>query len=171
MPEVVETGLLTCLLHCIAHLLVGKLLSAVYINAVYLDLILLVDLDINDDAVVAGHVGTLDDPDLGILITLVIIVVLDDLFGTVNDVRSNLVTLENAYLHLDILFLALLDTKNIQLRHTGTLVQRYTYIYIVALDTVGSDDNILKESVFPETLDGIGHSIARYGNDITYRKA
>ena len=115
MPQVIETCFLARLLHGIAHLVLGQRTCTLYIYTVYLDLIFLVYVHIDDYTVVTCHVGALYHIHLGILITLLIVVVLDNLGGAVNDIRCNLITLDDTDFHLQILPVRLLHTENIQL--------------------------------------------------------
>ena len=123
------------------------------------DLAVLVDVDRNVHIVLFVGMVCTDDVCSSILESLFLKVVLDDYYGPVNGVGAYLIVFGKAYFVLQVLLLCLLYTREGDTGDTGESGEVDVQINLVALDTVGADGNIRKQSLLPEIADSCGNSI------------
>ena len=128
-------------------------------NLVDFDLAVLVDVDRNVHIVLFVGMVCTDDVCSSILESLFLKVVLDDYYGPVNGVGAYLIVFGKAYFVLQVLLLCLLYTREGDTGDTGESGEVDVQINLVALDTVGADGNIRKQSLLPEIADSCGNSI------------
>ena len=113
----------TFLEHATLDLTVFQLLVALKDDFAYAHLRFLVDGNIQDNLVFAGHIITLDNLDFSILITFFVKVFLGKNLGTVQHVRCNLTAFHDAKLGLHVLTLRFLQSIVVDGADTGTRSQ------------------------------------------------
>ena len=134
---------------------VAQILVSLDVDMSYLDLILLVDDDVEDDLVLTGDVGTLLNLDICILVTLVVEVFLSQDLCTVDHVWRDLSALQDTEFLLHILFLALFQSHVVDGGDTGARLQGDMQIDLITHDRVGRDLHIREETVLPIAFDGL----------------
>ena len=121
-------------------LLIGDLFVTLDGDLVHLHLHLLIDGDIKIHLILVGHIVALHDGDLGILVTLVFEILLGKDLGTVDHVRRDLVTFQQAQFLLHVLTLALLQTDIVDIGNTRTDGQVDVQVDLITDERVGRDD-------------------------------
>ena len=105
--------------------------------------------------------------DIGILIALAIVVALDDGLGTVDDVGRHLAALGYTYLCVEVFAFRLLDAIIFDVGDARTWGQGNLEPTIVLIHLFERNGDVAEETLSPETLDGIGHFVARHGNGLS----
>ena len=169
--EVAQVALLVGFLHRPLQLLLveGAVAGDVYL--IDLDLLLLVDVDVKDEAVLLGHIVALQDVDLRVLEALVVEVPLDDNLRTVYHVGGNLVSLTEVQFGLQVLLLRLLHAVIVHLRQAWTLREGDVQIGLVAHRLLDGDAHVGEEPVLPVAFHRIGYLVAGHGDYLSYREA
>ena len=144
------------------ELLGSNMLVASDVNLVNLHLLLFVDIDIYYQLVIVCRIIMLDDLYVSILETLVIEILLDDNLSLVYHVRSNLITLDDTHLLVEVIAFALSHTVDVHLRNTRTHGKHNLQIYLIVHDAVSLYSHCREESVLPVSLYSLSDVIARH---------
>ena len=153
--------------HSAFDLIVAELFVAFEDDLAHLHLGFLVDDDVEDDFVLAGHVVALDNFDLGIVVTLVVEIFLGQDLGTVNHVGRNLCTAHDAQLVVHVLALGLLQSGVVDGADTGTGCQMDAEVDFGTYDGVGCDSDLREQSVPPISTDGLGNLCTRHADGLS----
>jgi len=156
-----QVALLVGLLHGPLQLAVRQDLVALDVDLMYLHSGVAVDVDGQHGMVFLAEVGLLRDGDDGVLEAFLVVVLLDDLLGAVDDVGGQLLSLHHSEPLSQVFLLAALGTVEPQLRHSGLLLEADVQPYLVAGDLVDVDLHLGVESLAPEALHGVGDVLAR----------
>ena len=132
----------------------------------YLDLLLLVDLYIDNHLVLVLRVVALRDEHFGILEAFIVEVALGQGLGTVDDVGGDLAALDHANLAFQVLTFRLLHAVVVDVRHARTHGEVDGEPDLVAFNLVGRDLYVGEEAVAPVALTGLGNLVARDGDDL-----
>ena len=132
-----------------------------------LHLLVLVHIDGEVHHVLECGIILLIDLDIGILIALAIVVALDDGLGTVDDVGRHLAALGYTYLCIEVFAFRLLDTIIFDVGDARTWGQGNLEPAVVLIHLFERNGDVAEEALSPETLDGIGHFVARHGDGLS----
>ena len=133
-------------------------------NVAHFHLFLLVDVDIQDDAILACDVVALHDFNLGVLESLVVEVFLGQYLGPVHHVGRDLRADQEAEFLLHVLAFGLLEAVVVDGRHARAAFQVNVQINLPADDGVGSDGHFREEPVFPVASHRVGDLPSRDGD-------
>ena len=132
-------------------------------DGIHLHLLLLIDVDFQDNLARMGDVVFLQNLDFRVLVALFVEVTACEQFGAVDEVRRHLIVLDEAELLLQILALALLHARILDLGDLGAHGEFDVQEGGVCHEAVNADGDIREESVFPVAAYGLGDFIARQG--------
>ena len=136
-------------------------------NLTYLHFGFLVDFDIENHLILASYVVTLNNINLGILVSLIVEILLGQNLSTVNHVGRNLCTTHNAQLTFHIVTFRLLQTIVVDSADTRTGSQMYAEIDFLVDNRVGCDGNLRKQTMLPITLNGFSNFSAWHVNNLS----
>ena len=168
--EVTVKALLVGFLHSPLELIIRESLVAVDGNGVYLDFLLLIDVDIENYLPRIVDVVALEKVDFGVLETLPVVVATDNGLSLVNHVGIDLIALHEANLALEVFAFGFLDAVVVDVSQTGTWRKLNIQIHLVANEFLGTNLDVGEEAVLPETLGSFGYFLTRNADNLSDRK-
>ena len=126
----------------------------------HLHLGFLVDVDIQDNLILARDVVALHNFNFGILVAFGVEIFLSQNLGAVNHVRRYLRVLHDAELGLHVLALRLLQADIVDFADARPQGQMYAEVYLRAYNGVGRNLHTREESVTPVALHGLGNLLS-----------
>ena len=136
--------------------LVVQFLVSVEPNIAHLHLFLLVHFHVENHLILVGHVITLADFNLGVLVSFVVKVFLGQDLSPVDNVRMQGHALCHAQFLLHVLALRLLESNVVDGRDFGARCQIEVQVDLVANERVDGNAHIREKSVAPVALYGVG---------------
>ena len=124
-------------------------------NLPYPDFVLAVYVYINIHQPIFINLRTLLDTDIGILVTLLVIISPDQGLGTIQDIWGYLCSGNQLEFLLKLIHLTFLDTVEHALLQFWTVHNLYLKPYLVTGYLLSQNPNIGKQSVLPQTLHGV----------------
>ena len=169
--EEVDDIVIVGLFHRLVNLAVCQRFITRDINLSDFGLGLLVDS--NEHAHVTRMVGVvaLQNFDIGVMVTFLGEVFLDNRLGVVFEVRRHLRALPDTCLYFYILFLAFLESFVAYFADTRPLLEGDDEPNLVAFDFLGFNLDAGEQALFPEPFDGFGYLVARHFNLISHSES
>ena len=168
--QLYEATLLIGLLHHALELAVAYNLVALDVNLVHLYLLMLVDVDVHNHLVLIVGQWALHHIHVGILETLGVEILVNDLLGAGGNVGRELVTLHQAQAQLQVFAFPFLHAVVINLGNTRLLAQRYLKPHLVAIYLVNLDLHLREKPLAPKTLGRRGDFRTRDFHFLPYGK-
>ena len=132
------------------------------VDAVYLDLLVLIDVDVKEHTVFSRNVIALVDGDLRVFEALLFEVAFDMNLGTVDDVGVDIATHLKSEALFDFLTLRLLHATIIDARHLRQSLQIDVQINLAAHNTVGFYTNVREALLLHVSAYGFADVLARH---------
>ena len=143
------------------QLLIRQLAVAINEDMPYPHFLLFVDINVEDDLILVGHIITLADVHLSILVSLVVEVFLGEGLRAVYHVRGYLSSLDKSELLVHILALAFLQSDVVDSRDARTCLQIDVQVDLVSDEGVGRYRHIGEQSMLPVALYGLRNLVSR----------